>query len=116
MFLIKENELIESAHALFQLLINIQKIAIKLICNCKFFDAFEGKKYNNNESNDDGPEVFLTEFLTILNYLFESDFVEKNFYNNYELTIILAEHFCHLKDKPNNVFFFNNFINFKKKK
>ena len=101
MFLIKEKDLIESAHALFQLLNKHIDNCHKINCNCKFFDAFEGKKFNNNETNiDDEPDIFMTEFLNILNYLFESTFIDNNFYNNYDLTIILAEHFCHLKDNP----------------
>ena len=32
--------------------------------------------------------------------MFESALAEINIYNNYELAIILAEHFCHLKNNP----------------
>ena len=40
------------------------------------------------------------EILIFFNYIFESIFVEYNYYNNYDLIILLAEHFCHLKNNP----------------
>ena len=101
MFLIKENNLIETAHSIFKLLNKHKNNCHKNSCGCKFFDIFEGKNININKTNNiHDSKIFLKQFLNILNYLYESAFVENNFYNNYDLTIILAEHFCHLRDNP----------------
>ena len=42
----------------------------------------------------------------VLNYLYESPFIEYDYYNNYELTILLAEHYCHLVNNPTMAFSF----------
>ena len=42
----------------------------------------------------------------VLNYLYESPFIEYDYYNNYNLTILLAEHYCHLVNNPSMAFSF----------
>ena len=42
----------------------------------------------------------------VLNYLYESPFIEYDYYNNYNLTILLAEHYCHLVNNPIMAFSF----------
>ena len=69
-------------------------------CNCKFLDIFDEKNINNNSNND----KYISEYINILNYLFESAFVDIYIYNYYDLAILLAEHFCHLKDNPTVAF------------
>ena len=41
-----------------------------------------------------------SQIIIILNYVFESFYVEYNYYNQFDLIILLAEHFCHLKNNP----------------
>ena len=43
-----------------------------------------------------------------MNYLYESSFLEYDYFNKFELTILLAEHFCHLKNNPIMAFSFVN--------
>ena len=70
----------------------------KIICNCHIFKNFIGNQKNdfmNKEKLKDSEEL-----LFIINYYFEIAFFERNFYDNYDLAILLAEHFCHLKNNP----------------
>jgi len=72
----------------------------KLICNCKLLNIFIKNEYDINE-NENGKEENNTSYLIIImNYLYESAFLEYDYYNRIELTALLAEHFCHLKDNP----------------
>ena len=57
-------------------------------------------KENDDMLNNEDINYFNSQLLTILNYLFESVFINYDFYNNFDLTILLAEHHCHLKDNP----------------
>ena len=52
-----------------------------------------------------------------MNYLYESAFLEYDYYNRYDMIILLSEHFCHLKDNPIMAFSFINslIINHKNK-
>ena len=74
-------------------------------CNCKLLNVFiqeqNNKKNNKNEKNT-------SNVLIILNYLYESAFLEYDYYNRYNMVILLAEHFCHLKDNPIMAFSFIN--------
>ena len=100
MLLIKENNKIESAYSLFQFLNKHINDCNKINCNCKILEVFGDKNFKNKTNNVNDERNFLSDHLNLLNYLFESAFVEGNFYNNYDLSIILAEHFCHLKNNP----------------
>ena len=101
MLSIKEKKRIDSAHTLIKFLSNHINNCQKINCNCKLLEAFLGKG-NIKISNDENlnSKEYISGYLNILNYLFESALAEINIYNNYELAIILAEHFCHLKNNP----------------
>ena len=77
----------------------------KTICNCKLFEAFINKSKNNNiKINNARLKNYLPELLTIFTYLFEYSFIDYDFYKNCDLSILLAEHFCHLKNNPTMAF------------
>ena len=61
-------------------------------CNCKFLSDIVFKEDKNSN------------LLLILNYLYESCFIESDYYNNYEFTILLSEHYCHLVNNPTMAF------------
>ena len=67
---------------------------LKILNNCKFLS--EALLKEEKTSN----------LLKILNYLYESSFMECDYYNNYDLTILLAEHYCHLVNNPTLAFSF----------
>ena len=75
----------------------------KLVCNCKLLKLFMNKEtiLKNNYSE---LKEYKSNLLLILNYLFECAFIESNYYDNYELTTLLSEHFCHLKNNPTMAF------------
>jgi len=75
----------------------------KLVCNCKLLKPFMNKEtiLKNNYSE---LKEYKSNLLLILNYLFECTFIETNYYDNYELTTLLSEHFCHLKNNPTMAF------------
>jgi hypothetical protein len=59
----------------------------------------------------DDSKGHIPEMLNILNYLYESIFVEFDYYNTFDLSILLAEHYCHCKDNPMMAFsIINTFI------
>ena len=86
MLKIKEQNNVESAIFLIKFLNKHIDNCHKIACDCKLFSIY----MKNN----------LYELINILNYLFECCFVEYDFYNNYDLSILLAEHFCHLRNNP----------------
>ena len=63
-------------------------------CNCKLLSL-------NLQKEEKASNI-----LSILNYLYESSFIEYDYYNNYDLTILLAEHYCHLVNNPTMAFSF----------
>ena len=69
----------------------------KSICNCKILKIFID---NKNNLNNKILKFHLVKLLNILNYLFECSFVELDYCNNYDLSILLSEHFCHLRNNP----------------
>ena len=79
----------------------------KVDCNCKLLNAFI-KKENSDDKKEKQLKMksFTTNLLSILNYLFESAFIEYDYYNIYDFTILLAEHYCHLRDNPVMAFSF----------
>ena len=99
MMKIKEENKVESILLLVKFLnIHINKCD-KHTCNCKILRAFMIND-NDDKLNNEDIKYFNSQLLIILNYLFESAFIEYDFYNNFDLTILLAEHLCHLKDNP----------------
>ena len=99
MIKLKEQDNIESIIILVRFLKKHINICNKIVCNCKLFRIIRIVEKNDNLKNEKLKE-FLSELLINLNYLFESAFIECDIYNKYDLAILLAEHFCHLKDNP----------------
>jgi hypothetical protein len=64
-------------------------------CNCKLLNVL-----NKNQKNENIHSNYTSELLIILNHLYESVFLEFDYYNRIDMVILLAEHFCHLKDNP----------------
>ena len=78
----------------------------KIHCNCKLLTIFlknddnNNSKTNNNTNKTNYNENAATNLLIVLNFLYEASFIEYDYYNKYEMTILLSEHFCHLRDNP----------------
>ena len=105
MLKMKEQNTIDSSFLLLKFLNNHIVKCNKIECNCKLFDIF--LKFDDNEEIKD----YISKLLLILNYLFESSFIDYDFYKNYDLIILLSEHFCHLKNNPIMAFsLINNYI------
>ena len=88
----------------------------KIVCNCKLFEDYTNnqidKKFNNVTLNN-----YISKYINILNYLFECAFIDYDYYKSFDLVILLAEHFCHLKNNPIMSFsFINTFMMNKKNK
>ena len=98
MLRIKEYNDINSALLLIKLINGHINKCNKAICNCKIFNNL--MLNGNNKANNEEIKNKISRFLIEINYLFESIFVEIDFYKDYDLTILLAEHFCHLKENP----------------
>ena len=94
MLKIKIQKKIGQAFLLVKFLYNHINKCNKIGCNCKLFRLFL------NKGNFDELKDYTSKLLLILNYLFESAFIDYNFYRSYDLSIILAEHYCHLKNNP----------------
>ena len=61
-------------------------------CKCKYIEIFPyGKKYINE---------YIKNFLNRINYLLESIFVEIDYQKNYQLALILSEHYYNYKNNP----------------
>ena len=90
------------------LLINFLNLHItkcnKLDCNCKLLSAVLRNDINDNRNIRE--KNYTSNLLLVLNYLYESLFIEYDYYNNYNLTILLAEHYCHLVNNPTMAFSF----------
>ena len=109
MLKIKEQNKVESILLLVKFLNKHIERCNKLVCNCKLFNFLKEKESKN--INDEKLKEFLSELLINLNYLFESSFIEYDFYNNYDIIILLSEHFCHLRNNPLMAFsLINTFI------
>ena len=79
----------------------------KIDCNCKLLSVFIKKDNNVNKKEKDlKMKNYTSQLLSILNYLFESAFIEYDYYNIYDFTLLLAEHYCHLRDNPVMAFSF----------
>ena len=99
MIKIKEENKIESILILVKFLNRHINKCDKHACNCKILKTFMISE-NDDKLNNEDIKDFNSQLLIILNYLFESVFIDYDFYNNFDLTILLAEHHCHLKDNP----------------
>ena len=109
MIKIKDENQTKSDFLLIKLINDHINICNKAICNCKLFENLLKNKNNKNKEK--------SEIIIIFNYIFESIFVEFNYYDQYDLIILLAEHFCYLKNNPIMSFsIINSFIQMKKNK
>ena len=101
---LKEKNDSESKILLLKFLYKHINVCNKINCNCKLLNIFIKNEYDINEN--DKEENNISHLIIIMNYLYESAFLEYDYYNRYELTILLAEHYCHLKDNPIMAFSF----------
>ena len=99
MLKIKGQKSSESAFHFVKFLYNHINNCSKLVCNCKLLKALNVKKYISPDEESNSKD-YITNLLIILNYLFESAFIDYEFYNNFDLSLLLSEHFCHLKNNP----------------
>ena len=117
---IKEKNDLNSAYLLMKFLNKHIKDCKKLICNCQLIKKLiqDNIKTKNGENSKDeaNSKGYISNLLIILNYLYESIFIEYDYYNNFDLTILLAEHFCHLRDNPTMAFSFINSLIIKQRK
>ena len=90
---------IESSFILFKYFSSHINNCHQIDCKCKLFQVLT-KREKKNSKNEEELKNEVKELLIILNYLFENAFLDYNFYNDYELTILLAEHFCYLRKNP----------------
>ena len=97
MLKIKKNNKIKSVLLLINFFKNHIKICNKPICNCILLKPFYKKEFINTKDVS-LLNIYLNKLKNILNYLFESPFVELDYCNKYELAILLSEHFCLLKN------------------
>ena len=81
-----------------------------IVCNCQLLKPFiQIEIINKNDIKEHN--TYIDKLINILNYLFESIFTELDYYNKYDLVILLSEHFCYLKNNPTMAFsFINTFI------
>ena len=105
MLKIKEIKDCNSLFILLQLIYNHINICNKIKCNCKLLNIFIQNLENLNKKKI---HIISKNLLIILNYLYESSFLEYKYYNRYDMTILLAEHFCHIRDNPTMAFSFIN--------
>ena len=97
---IKQQKKVESALSLVRFLSKHINSCKKLGCNCKLFESFIENKDIEKKKDEEESNKYLTELLTILNYLFESVFLDYEIYKNLDLIILLSEHFCHIRNNP----------------
>ena len=57
-----------------------------------------------NDNLNKGEKNHISNLIFVLNYLYESSFIEFDYYNSYNLTILLAEHYCNLANNPTMAF------------
>ena len=98
MLKIKEDNDINSVYEIINFLNSHINICNKIGCNCKLLSNIIKKDIENK--NKEIMKKYIFDLLNVLNYLFENPFIEYDYYNNYELAILLAEHFCNLKNNP----------------
>ena len=65
-------------------------------CNCRLLNIVLKKDINKAQEKKN----FNDDLLIILSYLFENAFVNYDFYKSFDLSILLAEHYCHIKNNP----------------
>jgi len=68
-------------------------------CSCKLLEPYIKKELFSSADNEK-IKNYISVLLITLNHLYECAFIDSDFYSNCELTILLAEHYCHLKGNP----------------
>ena len=107
---IKNNKDIHSVYLLVKFLLGHINNCNKVACNCNLLSTVL-KKENFEKENEKLMTKYIDDLIFYLTYLFESIFIEYDYYNSYELSILLSEHFCHLKNNPTMAFsIINTFI------
>ena len=108
---IKEKNEVHSAYLLICFFTEHINNCHKVVCNCKILQLFLQKDLNEYKvkAGDkmgilDGSKGHIPDLIVILNYLFESIFIEYDYYNKYHLLVLLSEHFCHLRNNPTMAF------------
>ena len=108
---IKEKNDVHSAYLLISFFTEHINNCHKVVCNCKILQLFLQKDLNEYKvkAGDkmgimDGSKGHIPDLIVILNYLYESIFIEYDYYNKYHLSILLSEHFCHLRNNPTIAF------------
>jgi len=96
---IKENKDINSVFLLIEMLNKHIYKCNNNLCNCKLLEPYIKKELFNNSDNEK-IKNYISILLIILNHLYECAFINSDIYSNYELAILLAEHYCHLKENP----------------
>ena len=110
MIKIKEEKDILSIYVLIGFLNKHINNCYKSECNCKILEYII-KETNFNKKEIEKLKNYINKILNILNYFFESSFIEFEYYDKYELAILLSEHFCHLKSNSTMAFsIINTFI------
>ena len=96
MLKIKEKNDHKSNILLLKFLCEHMNICDKIKCNCKLLKIFfKNKKIENNNNGNISSNLLIT-----LNFLYEISFLEYDYFNKYEMIILLSEHFCHIRDNP----------------
>ena len=114
MLKIKGQNKIESVFSLVKFLCKHINNCKKLDCNCKLIETII-KNEDKEKLNEEEIKNYISELLIILNYLFESSFIDYDIYKNLDLIILLSEHFCHLKNNPTFSFSLINTFNVRHK-
>ena len=111
MIKIKEKNEVKSAYLLISFFTEHINNCHKVFCNCHILQIFLQKDSNEYKVKPgdkggilDDSKNHIKDLLYILNYLYESIFVEYDYYNKYYLSILLSEHFCHLRNNPTMAF------------
>ena len=120
---IKEKKEIHSTYLLITFFNDHINNCHKAFCNCKILNIFLQKELNEYKVKPgdkialfDESKGHIPDILIILNYLYESVFIEYDYSNKYHLSIILAEHYCHLKKNPTMAFSIVNTLLLKRRK
>ena len=98
MLTIKMQQSIENAYLIIKYINNKHtNNCNKSICNCKLLNSFINEKIILDK---DEITEYSEKLIIILNYLFESFFINFDYFYNYDASVLLAEHYCHNKDNP----------------